>query len=229
MNHHPVMTWYDVTLQFAGTAGTVKKQIKHIIIVIMHGPQGIRKKEIWQILTNTIILSGFVIYVSFPYRYNDIHVQCTLRSWNLTSSLYCCWTLFLLFLPCPKICFHHPTCWVNSTLIKLIILSDTSSRALIDDRMRHLIKVFILSCLLSQGLLKSLPAGLETVSVSKTPEPEWETKITGERKEIVERKKMSGRGGKVFSFQDTLDNLGWGNILWFSSPQLVMWVVRYRF
>ena len=149
-------------------------------------------------------------------------------NWILTSALYCCWTLFLLFLPCPKICFHHPTCWVNSTLIKLIILSDTSSRALIDDRMRHLTKVFILSCLLSQGLLKSLPAGLETVSVSKTPEPEWETKITGERKQIVERKKMAGRGGKVFSFQDTLDNLGWGNILWFSSPQLVMWVVRYR-
>ena len=77
--------------------------------------------------------------------------------------------------------------------------------------MGHLIKVFILSCLLSQGLLKSLPAGLETESVSKMPE--WEIKITGERKEIVNGKKMSGRESKIFSFQDTLDNLGWGNIL----------------
>ena len=79
--------------------------------------------------------------------------------------------------------------------------------------MRHLIKVFILSCLLSQGLLKSLPAGpgLETESVSKTPE--WENGIMREQKKVVETKKMSGRGGKIFSFQDTLDNLGWGNIL----------------
>ena len=109
--------------------------------------------------------------------------------------------------------FHHPTCWVNSTLIKLNISSNTFSRVLIDKRMRHLIKVFILSCLLSQGLLKSLPAGLETESVSKMPE--WEIKITGERNRIVDGRKMSGRESKIFSFQDTLDNLGWGNILWF--------------
>ena len=87
MNHHPVMTWYDVTFKFAGTAGTLKKQIKHIIIVIMHGPQGIRKKEIWQILTNTIILSGFVIYVSFPYRYNDIHVHWGVEIWPLPCTV----------------------------------------------------------------------------------------------------------------------------------------------
>ena len=115
--------------------------------------------------------------------------------------------------PCPIIRFHHPSCWVNWTLIKLNISSNTFSRALIDKRMGHLIKVFILSCLLSQGLLKSLPAGLETESVSKMPE--WEIKITGERKEIVDGKKMSGRESKIFSFADTLDNLGWGNILWF--------------
>ena len=170
-----------------------------------------------QSLSNTQILKKIIFNFdfSFPLRY----IAKMILQRFLTSVLLL--NIVPVIAPCPIIRFHHPSCWVNWTLIKLNISSNTFSRALIDKRMGHLIKVFILSCLLSQGLLKSLPAGLETESVSKMPE--WEIKITGERKEIVNGKKMSGRESKIFSFQDTLDNLGWGNILWFLLNFLQFW------
>ena len=109
---------------------------------------------------------------------------------------------------CSKICFRHSTCWLNFKLIKLNSLLDSFSRALIDKRMRHIIRVFILSCLLAQGISKSLPPGPEIVVKS----PDWAPRVTGDQK--IEKSESRGRGNKVFSFQDTLDTLGWGNILW---------------